>query len=235
MRKDRPPGVMPPDVEQAFERAVGKLGRLPPELWDDAVGLWQQLPNAPAPTRARLLLRLYRRCEKLNQRLAPWRLVDAMAEELKLKVADLPRPRSDARKMQKAAKHLVHNPGAGARAIGKVIDTTASTVQAYFERPAFWAACAEETLKFDDERAVPILWRYIERFGPPTFKTGLLPLRFVVPLMLDALESGHPIKPEDVKHQRERYRDGLSEALLRQRLLPLSLRPKRPRGQRDVR
>jgi hypothetical protein len=215
--------VLAPDADAKFEEIADReLKRLGLAGLDRAVGFWRLLAKAHPSTRRRLIVE----CLKLSADV-PRKLIPFIEAELGTSTAPRTRIRTPDQ-MRLAARHLVRHPGSSLSEIARAMGSPGkkTTIASYFDRDEFWKLCAEEMLLHDRSRQYTILADYEERFGQlddgaPDFfhRDGDVPLCYLVPLMLDAIEGRRgALDRSTIKNAPEAYavrqqRDALKETL----------------------
>jgi hypothetical protein len=199
-----------------------------PALLDPGLAFWRWLPKAYPQTRRRLIAR----CLRLSTSAcvpASEKLIRLIEHEFKTSAS----PRARVRKpdeMRRAAHHLVRHPGASYSKIAEAMGSTGkkTTAELYLARDDFWNLCAEEMLLHDRSRQYAILADYEKRFGQlddgaPDFfhRDGDVPLCYLVPLMLDAIDGKRgPLDRSSVESAEAAYKNLMTRESLQARLRP---------------
>jgi hypothetical protein len=196
-------------------------------VWPSAQAIWIGLAKCWPATRRRILMHALRECSDRGQPL-PKILVDRI--EAELAVSMVPRSRSKYQSLtEEVAHHLVRNPRASHRKIAAALGrhSQETTIYRLYERPEFWAAVAEQSARFDEERKYEVLRRYIDKFGH-TFdyagpEVGFAALSCLVPTMIEAIEdTAPPLSNDGVRLIALNQSDIRSVEALKRRLMPVA-------------
>ncbi len=165
-------------------------------VWPAAQAIWIGLAKCWPATRQRILMYALRECSDRHEP-PPKILVDRIEAEFAVSAA--PRSRAkDASLIQKVAHYLVRNPRKSHRKIAAALGRPGqeTTIHRLFKKPEFWAAVAEQSARFDDERKHEVLRKYTAKFGQ-TFEYATEEVEFaalscLVPSMVEAIENTAP-------------------------------------------
>jgi hypothetical protein len=211
--------------DEHFERSsIQSLKDLSTSDWPSTLGIWIGLKSCHPSTRRRILSFALRLCVE-RQEPPPAILAHHIDGELGASL--VPRARAkDKSLITEVAHYLVRHPRESHRKIAAALgrQRNKSTIHRLFDRSEFWAECAEESARFDDERAHQVLAKYTARFGQTfeyaTPETNFAALSCLVPFMIDALEdTAPPLTDETVRAIAAKQSEIRSEAELRRRLL----------------
>jgi hypothetical protein len=190
-------------------------------------GIWIGLRQCYPSTASRIICHALRLCSKRGDG-PPAQLVCEIERQLEISAVPRARQRNPGL-IAEVVQYLIRNPRSTHREIAKALGqpNKQSAIYRLFDRAEFWAECAEQSLRYDTERAHQVLKQYVVRFGQ-TFEYGTARASFaalssLVPFMIDALDGvAPPLTDGKVRDIAADQRSIRSEEALKRRFRPVS-------------